>query len=83
MSTAKLYILKFKKRMNLYIMYVQCTWCHNNQYGLQATIYNSVKTPLLTLLILRTFKAYVSEEILNWHSLSLSPNADLCIIFID
>ena len=28
-----------------------------------------------------TFKAYVSEEILNWHCLSLSLNADLCIHF--
>ena len=26
-------------------------------------------------------KAYVSEEILNWHCLSLSLNADLCIHF--
>ena len=26
-------------------------------------------------------KAYASEEILNWHCLSLSPNADLCIHF--
>ena len=25
------------------------------------------------------FKAYVSEEILNWHCLSLGLNADLCI----
>ena len=26
-------------------------------------------------------KAYVSEEILNWHCLSLSINADLCVHF--
>ena len=27
------------------------------------------------------FKAYVSEEILNWHCHSLSLNAELCIHF--
>ena len=27
------------------------------------------------------FKAYLSEEILNWHCLSLSLNADICIHF--
>ena len=31
--------------------------------------------------IRKGFKAYVSEEILNWHCLSLSLNADLCIHF--
>ena len=33
---------------------------------------------IFTFLLL---KAYVSEEILNWHCLSLSLNADLCIHF--
>ena len=28
-----------------------------------------------------SLKAYVSEEILNWHCLSVSLNADLCILF--
>ena len=27
-------------------------------------------------------KAFVSKEILNWHCLSLSPNADLCFHFL-
>ena len=31
--------------------------------------------------LIRTLKAYLSEEILNCHSLSLSLNADLCIHF--
>ena len=40
-----------------------------------------LKNRVIMSAIRQAFKAYVSEEILHWHSLCLSLSADICIHF--